>query len=121
MRKRYRLTQARDFQRVLGAQGRVYTGHALIAFALPGTTGRTRVGVTVSRQLRRAVDRNRARRRLREAARSRLLGEDGGTAGEGGFDVVLIARPAALVLPFADLLAEAAAAGQRIRSPGVRS
>jgi ribonuclease P protein component len=54
------------------------------------------------------VLRNRARRRLREAARLRL-GLDDSASGRPGisFDVILIARPAAVEAEFAALLRDA--------------
>jgi ribonuclease P protein component len=83
---------------------RVYAGLAVVAFAVPGATSQNRVGVTVSRKIRGSVQRNRARRRLREVAREQLLGPDSPLTGVGiRYDVVLIARPAALDVPFADL------------------
>ena len=94
---------------------RIYSGRGLVALAVPSAAGETRIGVTVSRQLKGAVDRNRARRRLREAARMSLL--DGGSgAGQRGirYDVVLIARPAALTLRFADLKEETEQAALRL-------
>ena len=74
-----------------------------------------RVGVTVSRQVKGSVDRNRARRRLREAARASLI-EGGSGARRRGirYDVVLIARPAALTVRFADLKEEAEQAALRL-------
>ena len=74
-----------------------------------------RVGVTVSRAIKTSVERNRARRRLREVARSVLLGTDSPLR-QGGirYDVVLIARPAALEVSFADLAAEASLAALRL-------
>jgi len=102
---------------VMRAQ-RVFAGRALVAFARPNSEGHWRIGVTVSRRLRGAVDRNRLRRRLREAARSSLL-PGVGTALDGvaGFDVVLIGRPAALDLPLPALEEEAARVRSRLRSP----
>ena len=75
----------------------------------------SRVGVTVSKAVKSAVDRNRARRRLREVVRVSLLGPDSPLS-QGGirYDVVLIARPAALEVSFADLKAEASQAGLRL-------
>ena len=62
-----------------------------------------------------SVDRNLARRRLRELARLSLLGGDSPLTGVGiRYDVVLIARPAALEVPFADLVAEAEQAALRL-------
>jgi len=82
---------------------------------MPTSHDEGRVGVTVSRQLRSAVARNRARRRLREVARLTLLNPDSGSR-QGGirYDVVLIARPAALTLRFADLKEETEQAALRL-------
>lgn len=92
---------------------RVFAGRALVAFATPSPAGGWRVGVTVSRRLRGAVQRNRLRRRLREAARESLLPPAGPESREGeGYDVILIGRPAAVDLPLRALSEEAA----RVRS-----
>lgn len=112
MKQRFRLRRRQDFDRVMRAQ-RVFAGRAIVAFAMPSASGRWRVGVTVSRRLRGAVQRNRLRRRLREAARASLLpSAHGGSPVEAGYDVVLIGRPAALELPLEALSEEAA----RVRS-----
>jgi ribonuclease P protein component len=116
VKKRVRLTRHSDFQRVLGS-GRLYSGRGLVAFAVPRSEPGSRVGVAASRRIRGAVARNRARRRLREVARRRLLPPGSPLRERGiGYDVVLIARPAALSLPFAALEADAAALLARIRS-----
>jgi len=82
---------------------------------VPSGTGETRIGVTVSRGIKSATDRNRARRRLREAARQKLLSPDSPLSQVGiRYDVVLIARPAALEVSFADLKAEASQAALRL-------
>ena len=71
--------------------------------------------MTVSRALKSSVARNRARRRVRELAREKLLGPDSPLASLGiRYDVVLIARPAALEMSFADLSEEASQAALRI-------
>ncbi len=63
-------------------------------------TGPARFGFTVTRRTaRNAVDRNRIRRRLRQAAR--LAGQ-----AATGHDLVLIGRRAALSVPFGDLVAD---------------
>lgn len=113
MKKRSRLTRQSDFQRVL-ASPRLYAGRGLVAFGVAGEGSTHRVGVAVSRRLRGAVRRNRARRRVREAARLGLS-RDSAPAGRGiAFDVVLIARPAALDLPFEELRSEAGSAFERV-------
>jgi ribonuclease P protein component len=63
--------------------------------------GDPRVGFTISKKTGSAVERNRIRRRLREAARNVIE-----NAGKRGFDYVLIARRDALGVPFATLVAD---------------
>ncbi len=94
---------------------RIYAGRALVAFARPNPRGEWRVGVAVSRGLRHAVDRNRARRRLRETARTRLLPQDLHELPRGiGYDVVLIGRPAAVEVPASVLVQEVTAVRNRL-------
>lgn len=115
MKRRYRLRRKAEFQSVKKQGRRIYSGPGLVALAIPNDREESRVGVTVSRQFKSAVERNRARRRLRELAREALLVPDSGLAPRGiRYDVVLIARPAALTLCFADLKAEAELAARRL-------
>lgn len=78
-----------------------------------------RVGFTASRKVGSAVARNRARRRLRAAAREVLPRQ-----GRPGFDYVLIARSGTLDRPYAALVedlgtaVEKIAAGAKRRGPG---
>jgi len=114
VKKRSRLRRRSDFQSAVGGR-RFHSGRALVGFAVPSGAALTRVGVTVSRAVKGSVDRNRARRRLREVARADLLGPDSPLRQVGiRYDVVLIARPAALEVSFADLKAEAALAAFRL-------
>jgi ribonuclease P protein component len=114
VKRRSRLRRQGDFQAAISGK-RFYSGRALVAFAIPNQQAKSRVGVTVSRMVKGSVDRNRARRRLRELARLSLLGRDSPLTGVGiRYDVVLIARPAALEVPFADLVAEAEQAALRL-------
>ena len=73
-----------DFERAYG--GRKTVTKAFVLFAVDNGTGSARLGVTATRRLGKAVVRNRARRRLREAFRQLrpLL--------PGGYDYVLVAR-----------------------------
>ena len=103
-----------DFQVAISGK-RFYSGRALVAFAVPSDRDESRVGVSVSRQVKSSVDRNRARRRLRELVRAAWFGVDSPLTGVGiRYDVVLIARPAALEVAFADLVAEAEQAVVRL-------
>jgi ribonuclease P protein component len=114
MKRRYRLRRQAEFQSAINGK-RVYSGRALVAFAVPSAGEENRVGVTVSRALKGSVERNRARRRLRELARQKLLGPDSPLTGLGiRYDVVLIARPAALEVSFEDLRDEASQAVLRL-------
>ena len=86
-----------------------------MGFAVAGSADRTRVGVSVSRSIKSSVDRNRARRRLREVVRTEMVGADSPVGRLGiRYDVVLIARPSALEVSFADLKAEASLAALRL-------
>ena len=63
------LRGSNDFQRVYKA-GKRYEGHLLTVFVLPNSLPQHRLGITASRKaLGKAVDRNRAKRLLREAFR----------------------------------------------------
>ena len=113
MKQRVRLRRKSDFQATISGR-RFHSGRALVGFAAPGGD-QARVGVTVSRGIKSSVERNRARRRLREVARRRFLGPDSPLRDVGiRYDVVLIARPAALEVSFADLTAEASLAALRL-------
>lgn len=73
----------------------------------------TRVGFAVSRQLRNAVQRNRARRRLREAFRATRAAAPARAA------LVIIGRPASLTAPFEALVGQMRQALAAV--PGARS
>jgi ribonuclease P protein component len=89
VKREQRLRSAADFSRVRERAPRAWTHPLLVLYAAPNDLPHTRVGITVSRRVGKAVVRNRVRRRIREAARlalPRLV---------SGHDVVFIARPAA--------------------------
>ncbi|HKX18307.1 MAG TPA: ribonuclease P protein component [bacterium] len=87
-----------DFSRVY-REGRRFAGEALAVYVRP-TDGGRRVGVTAGRGLGRAVARNRAKRRLREAYRrieTRLRATG---------DIVLVARSGAIDAGFGEIMRE---------------
>jgi ribonuclease P protein component len=114
VKKGLRLRHRSEFQSAVQGH-RFHSGPALVGFAVPNTRSDSRIGVTVSRAIKTSVERNRARRRLREVARGTLLAI-GSPLHQVGirYDVVLIARPAALEVSFADLKAEASLAALRL-------
>jgi ribonuclease P protein component len=88
VKKRYRLTRRGDFAAALQGQRRRVSS-LLTLHVAPNALGHARVGLAVSAKLGNAVQRNRTKRRLREAARPL-------TADVGGRDLVIVARAAAL-------------------------
>lgn len=83
--KRRRLTRSEDYVRVRRT-GRSRAHPLLILAATPNGGEETRVGFTVGKSVGTAVARNRAKRLLREAARSRL------PCIRRGYDLVLTGR-----------------------------
>jgi ribonuclease P protein component len=96
--RRQRLTTSAEFQ-ALFQRGKRIDRPALIVLWRESNDP-TRVGFAVSRQVRLAVQRNRARRRLREAYRAAR------DAAPDRAALVVIARPAVLREPFAALLGQ---------------
>jgi ribonuclease P protein component len=140
-----RLLKHSDFDRVYKKGRRHFSSHLTVFYLRRTETGSaqpispgaaspenvTRVGFTVGRALGGAVDRNRIKRRLREAVRQRrtLL------AGTGPADVVINPKKSVLTLEFtlvlqevaqafdvvARKLAEKSAGGKEIRRKEIRS
>jgi ribonuclease P protein component len=86
----------------LAAKGRKIAKPGFILQALPAET--LRVGYTATKKLGNAVARNRARRRLKEAARLTLAGQ------KPGLELVLVCRQETAKLPFETLRANLRAA-----------
>ena len=95
-----RLTRRSEFLRVAG-RGRKAARPGLVLQALPSGGGPLRLGFTATKKIGGAVVRNRAKRRLREAARLTLPAD-----AAPGWDLVLIARDATATRPFAQLLGD---------------
>ncbi len=103
-----RLRKRADFLRAQRGVRKNTAGLTLEACATPedlAKPGRFRVGFTASRKVGGAVERNRAKRRLRAAAAAVLPG-----AARERTDYVLIARTSTLVRPFESLLDDLASA-----------
>ena len=103
-----RLRNRPDFLRAQRGVRKVAAGLTLEACQTPqnaAKVGTLRVGFTASRKIGGAVERNRAKRRLRAAAAAVLP-----LSGRERTDYVLVARPATLIRPFDDLLKDLAVA-----------
>jgi ribonuclease P protein component len=86
---RGRLSRSAEFERVY-RQGRSSANRHLVLYAFPNpATERPRLGLSVSRKVGGAIERNRVKRLLREAFARAEAGL------EPGQDVVLVARPSA--------------------------
>jgi ribonuclease P protein component len=95
MQRKHRLRSNADFQRVRQQGGT--RAHPLLVLAfLPNDLEFSRFGFVVGGRLGKAATRNRIKRRMREAVRIRLQGQEIAE----GWDIVLIARRPILAASF---------------------
>lgn len=95
-----RIKKRRDFLRA-ASRGKRAARPGLVIQALATEPGSLRLGFTVTKKVGNAVVRNRARRRLKEAARLTLPG-----LGVSGWDLVLIGRDGTGTRPFGQLVGD---------------
>ncbi len=115
-----RLTQRADFLRAARAPYQARTGVVVQARkrdeAEPADSGGIRLGFTATRKVGNAVIRNRAKRRLREAAHLLIPAH-----GIDGHDYVFIARAGTLDRPWQGLLDDVKAALIRLSRPQTKA
>lgn len=90
MQRKFRLTRSTDFKRVRRT-GKSYAHPFVVLVVQTSEAPRVRVGVTAGRSVGGAVQRNKAKRLLREAMRPLL------PQLIPGWDLILIARPALIL------------------------
>ena len=96
MKERTTVKKNYEFRR-LYKRGASAVGRAMVLYARPNRRSESRVGITVSAKLGKAVRRNRVRRRLREVFRLHRAEL------KQGYDCILVARSRAASAPFSEL------------------
>ena len=96
VKHRFRLTRSIEFKRVRN-QGKSFAHPLVVLVKLPSAENRPRVGISTSRSIGNAVQRNRAKRLLREAMRSFI------PVLVPGWDLVLIARNRMVTAAYQDV------------------
>lgn len=109
-----RIRARSEFQAVQGRGRKVHTAHYLM-LVLPRADERTRLGLTVTKKIGTAVERNRVKRVFREVYRlNRALFPS-------GLDVVVIAKAGAPKLGYANALHEVTGAAQALASVAAKA
>jgi ribonuclease P protein component len=96
VKRRFRLTSTTDFERVRRF-GKSYAHPFIVLVALPNELDHSRIGVAAGRSLGNAVQRNRAKRILRESIRPLIPGIP------PGWDMVILARKPLIDARFDDI------------------
>lgn len=101
-RRRHRISRSLDYQAAY-KQGKRKPRGPLLVFARPNGLDHARLGLSVPRRVGKATDRNRAKRRLREAFRLLM------PTMPPGYDLVIAVRPhtTLTLAEYQDLLASA--------------
>jgi ribonuclease P protein component len=105
-RRHQHIRQRADFQHVYD-RGRKHQGRYMIVFTLPRDGRPTRLGIAATRKMGIAVERNRAKRRVRELFRHHPA--------PAGFDIVVVPRRPLVSAAFVTLEAEYVATLGRLR------
>ncbi len=79
------LNRNTDFRRAYG-RGKVFTNPALVSYVTKNRAGICRIGITTSKKIGNAVERNRSRRVIRAAYRTAA------PLVQGSWDIVFVAR-----------------------------
>jgi ribonuclease P protein component len=98
VKRNFRLTRSTDFKRVRRF-GKSYAHPLVVLVALPNEQDKPRLAVSAGRSVGGAVERNRAKRLLREAIRSNL------SSVLPGWDYLFLARRPILQVPFQNIQA----------------
>ncbi len=96
VKRKFRLTRSTDFKRVRRF-GKSYAHPLVVLVALPNELEKTRLAVAAGRSIGGAVERNRAKRLLREAIRPNL------SLISPGWDCLFLARRPILAAPFQNI------------------
>jgi len=109
LKRKFRLTRSKDITRVR-QRGKSYAHEIVVLIACPNDGTQSRVGILTARGIRKAVQRNRSKRLIREVARSYfpLL--------KPGWDIVIIARQSIVNATYHDLTS---AVGALLREAGL--